>query len=158
MDTEYFSEEGVEQFEKVAKRAAKKGVSLKSLKKGSGEKVIVKDILKFLNNLFKCKARKVHGSIYSAGEPDIDCCYNGRTVKIECKDVGKKVDEDGNQAKSLKEWSDAGALSFWTTSLFHVHEVFLENNFYANEKDLDFAIKYIEKKRKRIKKINGISS
>lgn len=152
MDIEYFNEEGVEQFEKVAKRAAKKGISLKSLKKGSGEKLIVKDILKFLNSLPKCKARKVHGSIYSAGEPDIDCCYRGRTVKIECKDVGESVEENGPQDKSLKSWTEAGAVSFWTTSLFHVHEVFLENNLYSHEKDLDFAMKYIEQKRKRIKR------
>ena len=116
----YFDDSAVSMIGKIKKKAEASGKKLSDYSKKPDESVVVRQILKYLNSLDRCRARKVHGSIYSGGEPDIDCCFKGRSIKIEVKKPGEKVDDKGLQQKILKEWEDAGAISFWVTSIEEV--------------------------------------
>lgn len=79
------------------------------------ESSIVDGILRYLNGLDGCKARKRHGSPYAqAGEPDIEACLNGQSIQLEVKQPGKH--ETKIQAKRLREWQDAGACVAVVTS------------------------------------------
>ena len=52
--------------------------------------------------------RKVHGTVYSTkGEPDLDICYNGRSVKIEVKVPGARPTKI--QEARMAEWEASGA-------------------------------------------------
>jgi hypothetical protein len=80
-------------------------------------KLVTDPLLKKLNALrlrgYNVKVRKRHGGPYgSAGEPDIEGCINGVCIQIECKAPGNKPTP--LQEQRIKEWSDAGALAFWT--------------------------------------------
>lgn len=118
----YFDDSEVSIIGKIRKKAEASGKKLSDYSKKPDESVLVRNILKYLNSLDKCRARKVHGSVYSGGEPDIDCCLKGRAIKIEVKKPGEKVLNDGLQEKILHEWAKAGAVSFWVTSLEEVKE------------------------------------
>jgi hypothetical protein len=61
------------------------------------------------------EARKVHGSRYSIGEPDIDCVIWGVPLKVEVKVPGGKP--TGLQRKRLEDWRAAGAVAGVVTSL-----------------------------------------
>ena len=80
------------------------------------QKAIVKHLKKLGGH-----ARKVHGSAYSAGEPDIDACIAGRSVKLEVKVPGKKPTP--LQLAVLRKWQKAGALAGWVTSLEDVDDL-----------------------------------
>lgn len=76
-------------------------------------------ILRYLNSVEGCKARKRHGSPYAqAGEPDIEACYRGRSMQIEVKQPGKGPTTI--QKKRLREWQDAGATVAVVTSVDEV--------------------------------------
>ena len=122
----YFDDSAVSMIGKIKKKAEASGKKLSDYSKKPDESVVVRKILKYLNSLDRCRARKVHGSIYSGGEPDIDCCLNGRSIKIEVKKPGEKVGEKGLQKKILQEWSEAGAVSFWVTSVEEVKDRLLK--------------------------------
>lgn len=124
---EYFSDAGVNDFKKAVKIAEKQNKKLSDMKKTNGEGDVVKSILEWLNSLPMCKARKVHGNIFSAGEPDIDCVINGFSVKIEVKDPGEKPTQP--QLKKINEWKAAGCLAFWTDNLPFVKETLKENKY-----------------------------
>jgi len=82
-------------------------------------------ILKYLNSLPGCKAEKRHGSQYSeAGAPDINACYQGRSVQIEVKRPGEKPTRI--QLKRLREWQEAGAVVGWVTDLEGVKKIIEE--------------------------------
>jgi hypothetical protein len=75
----------------------------------TSEKAIVNSILRYLNKLPQCVARKRWGSGFGlAGEPDIDACIQGRSLQLEVKRPGKKPTM--LQEKRLAEWSAAGAV------------------------------------------------
>ena len=78
---------------------------------------IVKKIIDWIKGMedWDSHARKVHGSRYSSGEPDIDACINGRSVKIEVKVPGKVPTPQ--QMARLRKWESAGALCGWATSV-----------------------------------------
>lgn len=79
------------------------------------EKSITNNILKKLNALPKCKAIKLHGSIYSRrGTPDILCVKEGRVFFFEVKQPGRMP--TASQLKELKEWGEAGAWVFIVNS------------------------------------------
>ena len=83
------------------------------------ESQLVTQVLAYLRSLDNCWAHKIHGSRYSdAGEPDIDACIAGRTVKIELKMPGNKPKPV--QMASMRRWERSGALVFWATSLDEV--------------------------------------
>ena len=71
------------------------------------EKNIVAGILKYLNGLVGCYAKKKHGSKFNPGWPDIIGCYAGRAFFIEVK-RGKEEPTD-LQWQELKNWGAAGA-------------------------------------------------
>lgn len=72
------------------------------------ERDIVRAILTYLNRLPCCYARKVHGSTYMAGWPDIIACHNGRLLALEVKQPGRQATP--LQAAELAKWRAAGAV------------------------------------------------
>ena len=86
------------------------------------ESAIVKAILKHLNSLPGCLARKRWGGgMGVAGEPDIDACICGRSLQLEVKRPGEKPTL--LQLKRLDEWREAGALVGVVTSVAEVKEL-----------------------------------
>lgn len=81
------------------------------------ESAIVGEILEWFNGRDDAVARKVHQAALSGGgEPDIDACVRGRSVKIEVKRPG--VPAPGpRQLNRLRRWQRAGALVGWVTDL-----------------------------------------
>jgi len=80
------------------------------------ETKIVNEILEYLNGLDQCRAVKVHGGYYgNNGEPDIDCVYRGRSLKIEVKVPGQVPTR--LQTKRLEQWKEVGAVSIWVDNL-----------------------------------------
>lgn len=72
--------------------------------------------------LYGGMARKVHGGAYgTTGEPDIDGCVAGRSVKVELK-VGSNRPTPA-QMHRLREWQQAGALAGWCRSLVELDEL-----------------------------------
>lgn len=71
------------------------------------ESVITAKILKYLNGLLGCYARKVPGGYFSSGWPDIVGCYAGRSFLIEVKRPGEKTTK--LQDEELKRWGTAKA-------------------------------------------------
>ena len=71
------------------------------------EKNIVTGILKYLNGLVGCYARKVPGGFFSSGWPDIVGCYAGRAFLIEVKVPGNKTTV--LQDAELNRWGAAKA-------------------------------------------------
>lgn len=71
------------------------------------ESVITRKILKYLNGLIGCYARKVPGGFFSSGWPDIVGCYAGRAFLIEVKVPGGKTTR--LQDQELGRWGAAGA-------------------------------------------------
>lgn len=101
---------------KADRRAAEKPVPLES--------AIVRSILRYLNGLPECRARKVAGSEKRAGEPDIDCVCKGRALKLEVKrpePFGRKPTT--LQAETMAAWHRAGAVTGVVRSLDDVKEL-----------------------------------
>lgn len=64
-------------------------------------------------------AWKVHGGrMGSTGEPDVDACVRGRSVKLEAKAGNNKP--TGPQIQSLRRWQRAGALVGWFRTTQHI--------------------------------------
>lgn len=99
----------------------------KSNKQVPMEKSIVTGILKFLNSLPVCHARKVAGTDNQAGEPDIDACYHGQTLKLEVKRP-KPFGNDGTklQLATLEKWKAAGAIAGIVRSVDDVKAIIQE--------------------------------
>ena len=78
------------------------------------EKEIIAQILDGLRKM-GAKVVKFHGNQYTEnGNPDIVGVIMGRGLAIEVKVPGKKPTKI--QAKRLMEWSNAGAITFWTSN------------------------------------------
>ena len=86
------------------------------------EKSVVKSILKYLNGLDQCRARKVSGDSGSSGEPDIDCVIQGQSVKLEVKRPGNNR-VTTQQIKTLEKWQIAGAVTGVVHSVQEVQEL-----------------------------------
>jgi hypothetical protein len=64
----------------------------------------------------------VHGGAHgNAGEPDIDACVRGRSVKLEAKRPGERPTPA--QVGAMKRWADAGALAGWFTGNEHIVQI-----------------------------------
>ncbi len=88
----------------------------------TNESSIVKAILRYLNSLPGCLARKRWGGgMGVAGEPDIDACFRGRSLQLEVKRPGEKPTL--LQLKRLEQWREAGALVGVVTSVAEVKEL-----------------------------------
>jgi hypothetical protein len=85
------------------------------------ESAIVRTILRKLNALPGCYARKMHGGPYSAGLPDVFCCYQGHLLALEVKRPGGRL--TALQAAELDRWRAAGATAAVVTSWADVERV-----------------------------------
>lgn len=70
---------------------------------------VTRRILSALNAIVGCKARKVYGSAYSSGWPDIIGCHRGHMFALEVKTSQRRRQVQGNQSQSLAEWAAVGA-------------------------------------------------
>lgn len=82
------------------------------------ESSIHERILAYLATLPRCKARKTHGSSYSAGWPDIVGCLRGRMFLIEVKRPGEQATKI--QDRELADWRLSGAVTAVVTSVDEV--------------------------------------
>lgn len=82
------------------------------------EKTIVKDILKYLNSLPGCFAKKRRAGPDRKGEPDITGCLNGRRLEIEVKAPGGQPTK--LQLEKLKLWKSYGAFTMLAYSVDEV--------------------------------------
>ena len=90
--------------------------------KGTSEKSVVNTILRFLNSLPACVARKRWGGgMGIAGDPDIDACICGRSLQLEVKRPGMRATR--LQLKRLEEWRRAGAITAVVGSVDDVKEL-----------------------------------
>ena len=88
----------------------------------SNESAIVQRILKFLNALPGCVARKRWGGgMGVAGDPDITGCLRGRHLEFEVKRPG--LQPTVLQARRLEEWKRAGAVVAVVTSAEEVRSI-----------------------------------
>lgn len=97
---------------------------VKTIPKGNNqpsEKAIVNAIKSYLDKLPGCYVIKTYGSVYSAGQPDLLGCYQGRTLALEVKRPGGKPTK--LQAALLKKWGAAGAITGVVTSVEEVEEL-----------------------------------
>lgn len=89
-------------------------------RKPEGE--IVSEGMAWLNGLPRTKAWKIHGNAFSrAGEPDVDGCSDGRSLKFECK-AGTERPTDLQRLR-LEEWARTGALVGWFRSTDHLRQI-----------------------------------
>lgn len=58
-----------------------------------------------------CRAIKVQGNAQRSGEPDIDGCYRGRSLKLEVKRPQGTYKPSELQLAVLSMWKEAGALT-----------------------------------------------
>ena len=85
----------------------------------TNESSIVKAILRYLNSLPGCLARKRWGGgMGVAGDPDIDACLQGCSLQLEVKRPGEKPTK--LQIKRLEQWREAGAIVGVVTSVAEV--------------------------------------
>lgn len=82
---------------------------------------IVNAILRKLNELPETYARKMHGSAYARGWPDIVGSHRGRALMLEVKRPGKALSK--LQAAELKRWAAAGAITGRVTSWEETKEI-----------------------------------
>ena len=87
------------------------------------EAAIVAAIKQYLDKLPNCYVVKTHGSIYSAGQPDLLGCYQGRTLALEVKRPGGKPTK--LQMAMLKKWEAAGAIAAVVHSVEEVKEMLI---------------------------------
>ena len=86
------------------------------------ESAIVHKILRFLNEIPGCVARKRWGGgMGVAGDPDITGCLNGRHFEFEVKRPGQPP--TALQAKRIEEWKRAGAVVAVVSSVEQVQTI-----------------------------------
>ena len=85
------------------------------------EKSIVERILKYLNSLDGCRARKIHGGPYMSGWPDILAVKDGQAYFFEVKRPGGRPTK--LQLYELGEWMRVGAIVAVVTSVDDVRKV-----------------------------------
>jgi hypothetical protein len=86
------------------------------------EDPITRGIIKYIRSLPKGWAVKTHGGMFSAGEPDISGCLDGRCIKFEVKRDGKHEATDLQKAKIL-QWTLAGAITGVVWSVDQVKDI-----------------------------------
>lgn len=88
------------------------------------ESTITKNILKYLNGLPRCYARKIPGTAYGGGWPDIFCARNGIPMFFEVKRPKPMYREPTELQKSeMQRWREAGVPCFVVTSVDSVREI-----------------------------------
>lgn len=89
------------------------------------EASITKSIITKLNRLDRAYFRKVHGTRYSSGWPDVVGVLDGRPVFLEVKRPGNASGWEltERQAKELERWAATGAVVGVVTSWQEVVDV-----------------------------------
>lgn len=87
------------------------------------EKTLVNKIVNYLNEQPGCYARKIHGSRFSAGFPDIHATWQGRSLWFEVKTLKGRLTP--LQEKELIKWRNAGATAMVVRGLAEVETLFL---------------------------------
>lgn len=59
----------------------------------------------------QCEFRKVHGNVFTVGEPDLDICYRSISIKAEAKAPNAKG-ATGHQKMRIREWRESGCVAF----------------------------------------------
>ena len=72
-----------------------------------GENALTVKLIKRLNEISGCRARKRHGGKFQSGDPDVAVVYKGHAVYIEVKVLGGALTK--LQAFQLARWAEAGA-------------------------------------------------
>ena len=72
------------------------------------ENTITTKLIKVLNTIPNCYARKQHGGMFSSGDPDINACIDGHSLKIEVKVSGGEL--SALQAEQMEKWSGANSI------------------------------------------------
>jgi hypothetical protein len=75
------------------------------------ESALVARITAYLRTVPGCYVRKLHGSAFQVGLPDLVGCYRGRFVAIECKKKGGKPTVV--QVEELRRITQAGGAACW---------------------------------------------
>lgn len=91
------------------------------------ENAVVTKIVKTLNSLPATYVRKVHGSRYSSGWPDVVGAMHGKMLALEVKRPGGGYGVTPLQAKEIEKWIAAGAVSGVVTSVAEVHSLLLDD-------------------------------
>ncbi|MBI9082713.1 MAG: hypothetical protein JEZ11_03890 [Desulfobacterales bacterium] len=93
---------------------------------------ITNKILKYLNSLEGCKARKRFAGPGKKGEPDITGAYRGLRLEIEVKAGDNQPSKI--QIARLKAWKDCGCLSMcvWSLEEVQVAMIKLSDEFWWN--------------------------
>jgi hypothetical protein len=68
-------------------------------------------------------ARKIHGSMYTAGLPDIIVCYKGWCLGLEVKKPGREKTLTGIQRKTLERIEEAGGYGKMVTTIKQVDAI-----------------------------------
>lgn len=71
------------------------------------ETQVTAKLVKALNAIPGCCARKRHGSAYTSGDPDVSVVYRGHAIFIEMKMLDGELSD--LQAVMLERWQQAGA-------------------------------------------------
>lgn len=94
------------------------------------ESTLTGAVLKWLNGLPGCYARKIPGGFFSSGWPDIVGCYGGRFFGIEMKRPG--LDATALQAAEIEKWRGASGYAVVAHSVAEV-KAFMAEAFHVNE-------------------------
>jgi hypothetical protein len=70
-----------------------------------------KKVIKWLNDLPRCLARKTKGGPANPGQLDVTGCLQGIRIEIEGKVGDNKPTK--LQLKTIKEWQNVGAITGW---------------------------------------------
>jgi len=87
------------------------------------EKTITNNIIRYLNSLPACYARKVHSSRYASGFPDVICVREGIAIFIEVKRPGNRPTP--LQLSELERWREAGAITLVAYSVDDVKDIMI---------------------------------
>ncbi len=96
-------------------------VNMAHKKKPPLEATITRNIIRYLNTLPACYARKIHGSRYMSGFPDIICVREGVCTWIEVKRPGNHPTQ--LQLIELEKWKGCGCLTVVAYCLDDVKDI-----------------------------------
>ena len=78
------------------------------------ESTLNKNVVKWLNSIDGCLAKKRHGGAHNRGQPDVTGCLHGIRIELEGKIGNNKP--TATQASWLKKWSAVNAITgvYWS--------------------------------------------
>lgn len=86
------------------------------------EAEVVKEGIGLLCTYPRTYAWKIHGGVHGqVGQPDVDGCSDGRSLKFEAKAADRKP--EAHQLGMLRRWAETGALVGWFFNNDHVRQL-----------------------------------